>query len=78
MKIVEAVKKAIPKKFIEFTGEKLPENVRVDGKNYQVFNKLHFSWINFKLGDFIAFDDVNDMYPVDKDYFAQNYDIVEK
>lgn len=77
MTTIWAVNKAKPKKFIHFTGDFSHPHISktLDGE-YQVYCKLHTSWIKFNLGDYIAFQDENDMYPVDKDYFMEHYSII--
>jgi hypothetical protein len=64
-------------------GQPLPPNVhqKFDENGpggYHVYNDLHTSWIDLKLGDWVRIDDPNDTYPIDAAYMAANYDQIEE
>ena len=44
---------------------------------WQIYNKLHDSWINIKIGDFYRTDIEGDYYPIDADYMKKNYEVVK-
>lgn len=40
---------------------------------WQIYNKLHDSWINIKIGNFYRTDLEGDYYPIDAEYMKENY-----
>lgn len=46
----------------------------------QIFNKLHESWIKFKMDDMVRIDlaEEGDVYPIDIDKFEELYEPVEE
>lgn len=76
-KIIEAIEFEPLKPF------NLPAEVKIKFLNtpeevvYELFNKLHNSWIKIKPGDMIRIDNANDHYPIDKADFEENYLPVE-
>jgi hypothetical protein len=84
---MKAIKKANPINVVEVTS--LPavqgglDNVRIRaragefGHRFEVWNALHQSWIGVNVGDYLNVTDAGDVYPIDADYFAQNYEVVK-
>lgn len=78
MKIILAINKAKPKKFVEFTLDLTHKNIKHEKSGEfdgSVFCALHSSNIFARYGDYISIQNEDDMYPIDKAYFAEHYDI---
>jgi len=43
-------------------------------KSWKIYNALHKSWIQIKVGDYFRTDIVGDNYPIDAEYMKENYD----
>lgn len=43
---------------------------------YQVYDALHFTWINFEVGDYIVRGVQGELYPVKEDVFKETYEAV--
>lgn len=71
-----AVKKSKPKKFIKLSPDFIHRHVK-HGEIPEVHNLLHNSWIKLNYGDYICIQDELDMYPVNKTYFEEYYEVVE-
>jgi len=59
----------------QFDGNPTDSNIQfrqVDNV-WQIYNKLHNSWINIKIGDFYRTDLEDDYYPIDAEYMKENY-----
>lgn len=41
---------------------------------YAVYDRLHDTWVQFKIGDWIAKGVQGEFYPIEKDVFEQTYD----
>lgn len=48
-----------------------------DEGTWQIYNGLHNSWINIKMGDFYRTDIEGDTYPIDAEYMKKNYEEVK-
>lgn len=59
----------------EFNGSNFPENIqfRQTGNEWEIYNKLHDSWIKIKIGDFYRTDIEGDNYPIDRQYMLDNF-----
>jgi hypothetical protein len=73
-KIIEAVE-FNPDDLTNLRGVDLNEikSVSPPTTEYQIYNRLHSSWIGIKPGDMVRIDQPNDHYPIDKAYFEENY-----
>lgn len=64
---------------IEFGPSSLPPGIRAtmvrekDGE-WQVWNELHRSWINVKLGDMVNITKYEDVYPIERATFDATYE----
>ena len=56
----------------------LPNNVRIERCQYQVFDHLHDTWINLEVGDWIITGPQGENYPVKKDMFEATYERVNQ
>ncbi len=45
-----------------------------DEQSWKIYNVLHKSWIQIKVGDYFRTDIVGDNYPIDAEYMKENYD----
>jgi hypothetical protein len=46
-------------------------------KEFEVYNKLHNSWIGIKLNDFINVTNPEDHYPIDSEVFRKTYEAAQ-
>lgn len=78
MKAIKKPNVIIVEEFI--LDKKWPINVRPqpDGPGYEVYCKLHNSWIKIKPSDMINVTNPDDTYPIDRKVFDETYDIVEE
>lgn len=51
---------------------------RKEGTSWQIYNRLHDSWIIIKIGDYYRVDIDGDNYPIDAKYMEENYIEVEE
>jgi hypothetical protein len=62
-------------------GEPLPFQGLVVGSvtgEARIYNAPQDSWVTVNDGDYIRIDNPDDIYPINADYFAANYDVVEE
>lgn len=63
-------------------GVLMPEGVLVRATTegvdtYEVYNKLHDTWVKVRAGDLIRIDMApEDVYPIEKTYLSENYDYI--
>lgn len=50
---------------------------RAEGQPATVWNEPQQAWIPVHDGDYIRIDLPNDVYPINAEYFAANFDVVE-
>ncbi|AFH22570.1 hypothetical protein OSG_eHP30_00075 [environmental Halophage eHP-30] len=65
---------------IELGKDPIPKTVSytIENGSYKIYNKLHNSMIEAKLGDMIRIDQApEDVYPIDRQTFEQTYEKVE-
>ena len=48
-------------------------NYSMTEKSWQIYNRLHSTWINLKVGDYFRTDIEGDHYPIDAEYMKENY-----
>lgn len=79
--VLQAVKTPIPIMVEKFDPSSEPWPLQVHERSsgeFQVFNRLHESWINLQPGDYVNVTDTTgqDIYPIDKATFDSTYTVV--
>jgi hypothetical protein len=73
-------KKPVEIEAIELGKDTIPKNVSytIQGGKYQIYNELHNSMIEAKIGDMLRVDQApGDVYPIDRETFGRTYEKVE-
>lgn len=50
--------------------------IRKEDGSFQIFNRLHKSWIKLELEDYVNITDLFDTYPISKKVFDETYQTV--
>lgn len=72
-------KKPVEIEAFELGKQRIPSFVTIEKQDgvYKVYNKLHNSWIETKIGDMIRIDQApDDVYPIDRETFENTYEPV--
>lgn len=70
-------KKPVEIEAVQFTPRNIPDNVRLEDGQWQVYDVLHATWINLEVGDWIITGVKGETYPCKPDVFEATYDHVQ-
>lgn len=55
----------------------IPDNVRWNNHSWEVYDRLHDTWVKFEVGDYIVTGIQGETYPCKPDVFEQTYERVK-